>query len=80
MNVLLKAHDLTAYHNLYKDASQKYLERFDNDVYRSATIGKSARYANELLDNAMALCGNPSYRVTFRKWNESAQDFLELFQ
>ena len=60
-------------------AMQKYHRGFVNDVYRSAVEGKSAGYANALIDEALALCGHPYYRLSYRRWAQSAQDFLKLF-
>lgn len=40
-------------------AVARYNARFDNDLYRNVTRGKSIEYCNALIDTAMAFCGCP---------------------
>ena len=35
--------------------------------------------ANALIDEALALCGHPHFKVTRRVWGKDAQKFLEQF-
>jgi len=51
-----------------------------SDAYRKARGGKSVRYGNELLDCALALCGDPWYVMTGRHYCQEARDFLALFE
>ena len=62
-----------------RSAMQAYHGRFDNDVYRYATEGKSVEYANALIDEALAICGHPSYKLSRRRWAQPAGAFLRLF-
>jgi len=64
---------------LTADASNRYHAKYDNIAYRKATSGKSVKYANALIDEAMAVCGHPSFRVTWRSWGVEAEAFLERF-
>jgi len=64
-------------------ALQLYNERYDNDVYTAAVDGQSAEYANELLDDAYALCGSPWFMPATRDSRDgqpAAQRFLALFE
>ena len=62
-----------------KTAMDRYNQNFDNASYLAATSGKSARYANALIDEAMALCGHPAYKVSYRNWSEDALRHLSAF-
>jgi hypothetical protein len=53
-----------------------YNARYDNALYSQATGGKSNGYANALIDEALALCGSPYYRVSRRNWGPEAVGFL----
>lgn len=60
-------------------AQAKYNNRFDNVPYAKAIHGKSNRYANALIDDALALCGSPYYALSKRNWGADAIEFLRLF-
>ena len=49
-------------------------------VFNKARASKSARYGNELLDCAMAICGDPWYAMTKRHYCKEAEEFLALFR
>ena len=53
--------------------------RFDNVAYHRATYRKGNPYANALIDDALALCGHPHYKLSFRNWGMPAIEFLRLF-
>ncbi len=65
-----------------EQAIKKYHENYDNDLYKAATDGKSADYANRLIDTAMAYCNHPFYpmNTVIIYWNETATDFLANFR
>ncbi len=67
---------------LTDQAMQRYHENYENDLYLAAVEGKSVRYANQLIDTAMAYCNHPAYPITSVKtyWNETATDFLTNFR
>lgn len=67
------AHDATV------RANKKYNANYDNVVYVKAISGKSSGYANALVDEALALCGDPHYEISNRDWSEAAANFLVLF-
>lgn len=69
----------TAADNRHAEATAFYNRRYNNHVYQIATQGKSIKLANALLDDAMALCGSPFYKISHRAWSETARDFLALF-
>lgn len=60
-------------------AMEKYNACYDNKTYAAAIAGKSTAYANALTDEALALCGHPRYRLSYRKWNEAALAHLANF-
>lgn len=60
-------------------AMMLYNRYYDNHLYQRATAGKSSKYANALMNDAMALCGSPYYKVSRRNWNSKAVDFLYRF-
>jgi hypothetical protein len=62
-----------------KMAMLRYHSRFDNERYRTATDGKSVQYANALIDEALAICGHPWYRLSHRHWAAEAEGFLKRF-
>lgn len=57
----------------------RYNARFDNRLYSAATAGKSNTYANALIDEALAICGNPYYKISRRAWSAKAREFLAKF-
>lgn len=60
-------------------AAALYQARFRPIAYQRATGHRSNRYANALIDDAMAICGSPYYKISQRKWPRAAVEFLELF-
>ena len=60
-------------------AMAKYNNNYNNHLYQIATQGKSSTYANALIDEAMAICGSPYYRLSFRQWSKAALSFLAEF-
>ncbi len=60
-------------------AMRRYHRRYVNTVYRGATDRKSVEYANALIDEALAICGHPQYKLSRRWWAEPALAFLRLF-
>lgn len=60
-------------------AMRLYNARFDNRVYTRATINRNATYSNALIDDAMAICGHPSFALSWRHWSPEAIAFLSLF-
>jgi hypothetical protein len=62
-----------------RKAMTRYHAYYDNDAFRHATHGKTSVYANALIDEAMAICGHPYYRLSHRHWAGEAQEFLSKF-
>jgi hypothetical protein len=62
-----------------QQAMKRYHSRYDNHAFIRATQGKTSMYANALIDEAMAICGHPYYRLSHRHWSGEAQEFLEKF-
>lgn len=60
-------------------AISKYHFCFNAPIYNGATKDKSYQYCNALLDEALAICGDPRYKVSNRKWSALAIRFLRLF-
>lgn len=56
-----------------------YNAHYDNELYSAAVRGKSTRYANNLIDNALAICGDPYHKITWRDWPNDALKFLSKF-
>ncbi len=56
-----------------------YHSHFDPAVYCAAVHKRSVAYANALLDEAMAMCGSPFYKLSWRHWSPAAMAFLQLF-
>lgn len=65
--------------NQEQSAMNKYNNNYDNDLYRKATENKSNKYANALIDEALALCGSPFFKMSNRKWSPEAENFLNKF-
>ena len=65
--------------NMYRRAMNRYHKFYDNETYKAATEGKSSEYGNALIDEAMALCGAPDYKVSNREWDEKAMAHLAKF-
>ena len=61
------------------DAMQRYHCRYSNHAFTRATEGKSNAYANALIDEALAICGHPYYKLSRRRWAPAARAFLEHF-
>lgn len=62
-----------------KSAMEKYHKRYDNNSYIKATEGLGVQYANKLIDDCMALCGHPNYKLSHIKWSQDAIEHLKLF-
>lgn len=61
-------------------SGNRYGERYDNDLFLVAIAKKSTRYANSLIDEALALCGSSHYHVGNRQqWSKEALAFLAEF-
>ena len=60
-------------------AMNVYHVHYDNKLYAKAIKGKSVRYGNALIDEALALCGSPFYKLSDRRWSAAAVAFLERF-
>ena len=60
-------------------AMAMYYARYNNTSYLTATAGKSVAYANALIDESLALCGHPCYKVSHRKWGKAALAHLANF-
>ncbi len=66
--------------NASKLASEKYNDRFNNVLYAEATKTMTSKYANQLIDDAMALCGDPFFSLTRIRWGAKAKAFLAQFK
>jgi hypothetical protein len=60
-------------------AMQKYNGLYSNKFYLAATAEKTTEYANALIDEAMALCGHPRFKLSNRRWSDAALAFLAEF-
>ena len=60
-------------------ATARYHEYFDSQAYLAAIQHTSVAYRNALLDEALAICGSPFYKLSRRQWSKAAQVFLMLF-
>jgi hypothetical protein len=60
-------------------ASVRYNCRFNPDLFNRACRGKTSARTNRLIDEAMALCGSPYYKVTHTNWAEAELAFLAQF-
>ena len=61
-------------------AVQRYNSCYNNVLFIGATSGKSSTYANRLIDDALALCGDPYYFFPpSRRYCAAAWRFLDLF-
>lgn len=57
----------------------RYDEKYNNGLYVKAITGRPTRYANALIDEAMAFCGHPWYSFSNRMWSIKALLFLAEF-
>lgn len=60
-------------------AMKKYHSCYNNQTYIDATWDKTSQYANALIDECMALCGSPYYKLSSRRWGKAAIKHLRLF-
>jgi hypothetical protein len=60
-------------------AMRKYNERYNDDLFKRATKGKSSKYANMLLDDSIALVGSPFFQLTNFRYCDEACEFLFEF-
>lgn len=74
-----KLHDHIA--STYKAAVDKYNERFDNELYKAAIAGKTVAGANFVIDQALALCGDPHRQLIAdaTQYTQAELAFYELF-
>ncbi len=67
----------------HQAAVKRYQQCYNNALYQRATAGKRTQRrivrANKMLDEAMAMCGSPYYKVTYTKWTDAEIDFLAPF-
>jgi len=60
-------------------ATERYHKHYNNELYREAIEGKTVTYANWLIDEALAICGHPREKLSYRNWSPAALAFLEKF-
>jgi len=68
--------------NQERVALDKYHKAFDNVLYVQATkddVSPYKRRSNQLIDEALAISGSPSFKVTLIEWNSDEVAFLEKF-
>ena len=80
-----KQNDLTPAQRAELDAEmttafKEYHSGFDNHIFGTAIVGKDSKYASDLIDDALALCGDPWHTVSRTRWNTKALAFLALFK
>jgi hypothetical protein len=51
-----------------------------SDMYKAAIEGKSTEAANNIIDNALALCGDPFYTLNNEEHDEATGAFLARFK
>lgn len=56
-----------------------YNENFDNGLFSRAIVDKDSRYANSLINEALAICGSPYCKLSGRRWGKDAREFLKSF-
>jgi len=70
-------------HKLVRDREVEAMERYhagyNNIIFVKATVGKSTQYANALIDESLAICGSPYYKLSNRKWSAEAIEHLNNF-
>lgn len=57
-----------------------YQAHYDNHLYAVAIKNKTSRYANALIEDAFAICGDPFYQMSRRRYGKAAQAFLDVFR
>lgn len=72
---------LTLAHEKHQQSMRQYHARIGiaRHLYDKATAGTSMKYNLLPLDDAMALCGSPHYRVSNRRYSKQALAFLRVF-
>ena len=75
----MKAQETKRYRDQVELAMRSYNLHYDNLLFQSATHDKTSKYANALIDEALALCGHPYYGISHRNWGYYASAFLEHF-
>lgn len=72
---------LTLADNQHQSSMKRYNARIGiaRHLYDRATVGTSMKYNLLLLDDAMALCGSPHYKVSNRRYSKQALAFLRVF-
>lgn len=61
------------------EAMRRYHAGYNNITFLKATVGKSVQYANALIDESLAICGSPYYKMSNRKWSAEALEHLSNF-
>jgi hypothetical protein len=61
------------------DALKRYHEAYNNTLYTEAIAGKTTQYANRLIDEALAICGDPFYTPSRARLGDKAQRWLGHF-
>ena len=64
---------------LMNEVYAKYHAGYNNDAFYLAIKRKGSAYANCLIDEALALCGSPYEKLSFRNWGKDAIAFLKKF-
>jgi hypothetical protein len=61
-------------------ATAFYNSRFDADLYRAATENTPPGFCNRLLDDALAISGDPFYKLSYtHNYSDAAKRFLAAF-
>jgi hypothetical protein len=63
----------------FQEALARYNAAYDNRLYLRATEGMSTEDACRLQDEAMALCGSPYHKLTYRDRTDWEEIFLTEF-
>jgi len=67
-------------------AMPRYHGHFDAELFKRALMAvcgtedrSNVKRSNELIDEAMALCGHPAYGISETQWSPAEMAFLEPF-
>jgi len=74
------AADLLAARQASIKASRHYNAYYDNDAFKAATAGAGASWCNRLIDEALAISGDPFYVRTGHFVDLAALRFLVAFE
>lgn len=61
-------------------ATTTYQKHYDSALFNAVTAGKTSRYGNALIDDALAICGDPWFQMSNRRYSQKAEDFLDIFR